>query len=148
MSERERRLVVVGAVIVVLVLVLGVILPLDHSVARARTRLGQKQADLVFIRGVAPELQNVQLPANNGNVSMLVIIDRSAHESGLGSALAGTSPSGPGGLQVRLEKASFDALVGWLARLSQQNGIRVDGASIDEAGTPGLVNASLVLHSR
>ncbi len=78
---------------------------------------------------------------------MLVIVDRSARESGLASALAGSDPAGPGGLSVRLQKASFDALVPWLARLSQQNGIRVDTASIESAGSPGLVNAALVLHS-
>ena len=48
---------------------------------------------------------------------------------------------------MRLQKAPFDALIPWLARLSQQNGIRVDTASIETAGSPGLVNASLVLHT-
>jgi type II secretory pathway component PulM len=46
---------------------------------------------------------------------------------------------------VRLDKASFDALVGWLARLAEQNGIRVESATVDAAGAPGLVSASLVL---
>jgi type II secretory pathway component PulM len=48
---------------------------------------------------------------------------------------------------VRLQKAPFDTLISWLARLSQQNGIRVDTASIESAGSPGLVNAALVLHT-
>ena len=46
---------------------------------------------------------------------------------------------------MRLEKAPFDAIIGWLSRLSQQNGIGVDGATIDGAGAPGLVNAAIVL---
>ncbi len=75
-----------------------------------------------------------------------MIIDRSARESGLGGALAGSEPSGPGALSVRLQKASFDTLITWLGRLAQQNGIRVDSASIDSAGAPGLVNAAIVLH--
>ena len=65
-----------------------------------------------------------------------------------GRLLAGSEPNGPGGIQVRLEKASFDAMIGWLSRLSQQNGITVDGASIDSAGAPGLVNASIVLRQQ
>jgi type II secretory pathway component PulM len=44
-----------------------------------------------------------------------------------------------------MEKASFDAMIGWLSRLSQQNGIGVDGASIDTTGQPGIVNAAVVL---
>jgi type II secretory pathway component PulM len=47
-----------------------------------------------------------------------------------------------------MEKAPFDALVGWLSRLSQQNGIGVDGASIDTAGAPGVVNAAMVLRTQ
>jgi type II secretory pathway component PulM len=46
-----------------------------------------------------------------------------------------------------LEKAPFDALVGWVARLSQQNGVQIESATIDSAGEPGLVDASLVLKS-
>ena len=48
---------------------------------------------------------------------------------------------------MRLEKAPFDALVGWLARLGQQNGVTVDSAIIEKSGTPGLVNANIVLHT-
>jgi general secretion pathway protein M len=76
-----------------------------------------------------------------------VIVDRSARESGLASALSGSEPGGPGSLSVRLEKAPFDALVGWLARLAQQNGVSVDSAVIERTGAPGLVNANIVLHS-
>lgn len=149
MSERERRLVMICALIAALVLIFGIILPLDRSVAHARSRISQKQADLAWMRGVAPELAAAApAPAGASNESMLVIVDRSARESGLGAALAGSDPSGAGGLQVRMQKASFDAMVGWLSRLSQQNGIRIDGATIDNAGAPGIVNAAIVLHSR
>jgi type II secretory pathway component PulM len=125
------------------------LLPLESCVAKARSRVSQKQADLVWMRGVAPVLA-VNGPAHQGGngESLLVIVDRSARESALGKALAGTEPSGPGGIQVRLEKASFDAMIGWLSRLSQQNGISVDGATIDTAGAPGVVNAALVLRQQ
>lgn len=149
MSSRERRLVMICAVIAVLVVTLGVIVPLDRSVAQARTRVGQKQSDLAWMRNVAPLVRESTLSQGSTNgESLIVIVDRSARESGLGSALSGSEPNGPGGLRVRLEKAPFDAMIGWISRLSQQNGIRVDGASIDSAGTPGLVNASLILQSR
>jgi general secretion pathway protein M len=151
LSERERRLVMITGGIAVLVLIFGVLLPLDRSVSKAHARITQKQADLNWMRSVEPELAAAPttLPLNNNSgESLIVIVDRSARESGLGSSLAGSDPSGPGGLQVRLEKAPFDSIVGWLARLSQQNGIRVDGATIDNAGTPGLVNAAIVLHTR
>jgi type II secretory pathway component PulM len=149
MSEREQRLVKFGGIGAVLILIFGVLLPLDSSVAKARARITQKQADLVWMRNVAPTVMQSG-PVHNGGTgeSLIVIVDRSARESGLEKALGGSEPSGPGGIQVRLEKAPFDAMIGWLSRLSQQNGITVDGASIDSAGAPGLVNASIVLRQQ
>ena len=70
---------------------------------------------------------------------------RAAREAGLKDALTSSEPSGAGGLRVRLDKAPFDTLVGWLARLSDRYGIRVESANIDKATEPGLVNAAFVL---
>jgi general secretion pathway protein M len=150
MSAREQRLVKFGGIAAVLILIFGVLIPLDGSVAKARARVIQKQNDLVWMRGVAPVLAASGPARQQGGTgeSLIVIVDRSARESGLGKALAGSEPSGPGGIQVRMEKASFDAMVAWLSRLSQQSGIGVDGASIDTTGTPGIVNAALVLRQQ
>jgi general secretion pathway protein M len=147
MSERDRRVLTIGAVLAVLIFVFGVVLPLDRSVAQAHARLAQKRADLAWMQGVAPEIAAAPAPPAAGGESLLVIVDRSARESGLGSALAGSEPGAPGTLSIRLSKAPFDTVVAWLARLAQQNGIHVDSATIDNAGGPGLVNAALVLHS-
>jgi general secretion pathway protein M len=147
LSERDRRTLLIGGGVVVLLL-LYLIIQLDSSVSSAHKRILKKQTDLTWMRSVAPEIAaNGGLRAAPGQgQSLLVIVDRSARESGLASALAGSDPAGPGGLSVRLQKAPFDTLITWLARLGQQNGIRVDTASIESAGSPGLVNAAIVLH--
>ena len=148
LSERDRRTLKIGGVVAALLLVY-VIIQLDGSVSSAHKRILKKQADLTWMRANGPELAQMggaRAAAGGGQESLLVIVDRSARESGLASALAGSDPAGPGGLSIRLQKAPFDTLVPWLYRLSQQNGIRVDTASIESAGSPGLVNASIVLH--
>ncbi len=147
LSTRDRRTLLVGGVIAVILFVLAVILPLDHSVSRMHDQVSRKQADLVWMRSAAPEIAAAGPVRNTSGESLIVIVDQSARESGLGGALAGSQPSGRGGLNVQLEKAPFDALVGWLARLSQQNGVQIESATIDTAGQPGTVNASLVLKS-
>lgn len=148
LSARDRRTLLIGGVIAAILFVLAVILPLDHSVARLHAQVAQKQADLVWMRTAAPEIAAAgPVQSNNSGESLIVIVDQSARESGLGGSLAGSQPSGPGNLSVQLEKAPFDALVGWLARLSQQNGVQIESATIDTAGQPGTVNASLVLKS-
>jgi type II secretory pathway component PulM len=149
MTERELRMVQVGGVAVVLLLIFGVLVPLDSSVSKAKSRITQKQVDLAWMKSVAPVLAvNQPVQTSNNGESLIVVVDRSARESGLDKSLAGSDPSGPGAIQVRMEKASFDAMIGWLSRLSQQNGIGVDTATIDSTGAPGIVNAALVLHKQ
>lgn len=147
LSPRDRRLLFIGGVIAAILFVLAVILPLDRSVSRLHDQVTRKQADLVWMRNAAPEIAAAGPVRINSGESLIVIVDQSARESGLGSSLAGSQPSGAGNLSVQLEKAPFDALVGWLARLSQQNGVQIESATIDSAGEPGLVDASLVLKS-
>ncbi len=149
LSERERRMVVFGGIAAAVLLVLAVILPLDRAVARAEARVERKQADLAWMRSVAPELAAagpaVRAPGATTGESLIVIVDRAAREAGLGSALTSSEPVGPGNLRVRMEKAPFDTLVAWLARLAERHGVQVESATIDNAGQPGLVNAGIVL---
>ena len=147
LAPRERRLLLVGAAAAAAILIFGMLIPLDRSVTHAQQRLAKKRADLSWMQSVAPQIALLPPAAAANGESLLVIVDRSARESGLASALSGSEPGGPGSLSVRLEKAPFDALVGWLARLAQQNGVSVDSAVIERTGAPGLVNANIVLHS-
>src|SRR5215469_7080497 len=147
LSPRERRMLLIGAVAVVAILIFGIFIPLDRSVAHAQQRLAKKRADLSWMQSVAPQIVVIPPAAAANGESLLVIVDRSARESGLASALSGSEPGATGTLSVRLEKAPFDALIGWLARLAQQNGVTVDSAVVEKTGAPGLVNANIVLHS-
>ena len=75
----------------------------------------------------------------------MVLIDSSARESGLAQAISGSQPSGDGGLRIQLEKADFNLLVAWLARLGTQHGLRIESATIEGGSEPGLVNAAVVI---
>jgi general secretion pathway protein M len=150
LNERERRMVIFGGVAVVLLVLFGILVPLDTSVSRAQNRVEKKQADLTWMRTVGPELSAagpaIAQPASQE--SLLVIVDRAAREAGLGNSLTNSEPSSNGGLRVRLEKAQFGLIIGWLARLADQHGIAVESATMDSAGEPGVVNAGLVLRTR
>ncbi len=148
-SPRDQRLAAGAALILGIILIFGIFLPLDSSVSRARARVQHKQVDLAWMRSVAPQLAaaGAAITAPASQRSLIVVVDTSARESGLGSALNSSEPSGAGALRVRLDKAPFDTLVQWLARLSQQNGIHVESGNIDAAGPPGLVNAGIVLRT-
>jgi general secretion pathway protein M len=146
LSDRDRQTLMIGGGVAALLL-LYIIFQLDSSVSSAHKRITRKAEDLAWMQAHVGELAEAAAPIQNNGQSMLVVVDRSAHEMGLGSALAGSEPAGQGGLNVRLQKASFNSMVPWLGRLSQQMGIRVESASIENAGAPGMVNAALVLRT-
>jgi general secretion pathway protein M len=148
LSERDRRIVLIGGVVVVVLLILGTVLPLNRSIAQAQKRMTVKQGDLAFIQSAAPQLAAAGPTGNIANgESLIVLVDNSARESGLGKALASSQPTGDRGLRVRFERVAFDGMVAWLARLAQNHGVRVESAEIESAGEPGLVNAGLVLRA-
>ena len=145
LSERERRMVLLGGIAAVVLLILAIVLPLSRNISQARQRVTNKQVDLAYIQQATPELRSAGPVSQASGASLVVLIDSSARESGLGKALSSSEPTGDGGLRIRLERAPFDGLVAWLARIGQQHGVRVESAEIEQAGEAGLVNASLVL---
>ena len=147
LSERERRMVLLGGIAGVVLLVLAVVLPLGRNIAQAHQRIDRKQADLAFIQNAVPQLAAAgpgMGTAATGE-SLVVLIDSSARESGIGKSLSSSQPTPDKGLRVRLDHVPIDALVAWLARLSQSHGVSVESAEIESAGEAGFVNAGLVL---
>ncbi|HUQ10255.1 MAG TPA: type II secretion system protein M [Steroidobacteraceae bacterium] len=147
LAERERRMVLLGGVAGVIILILAIVLPLNRNIAQARQRVTVKQDDLSFIQSAAPQLASAGPGASNIATAenLVVIIDSSARESGLGKSLASTQPTGEKSLRVRFDRAPFDGLMAWLARISQNYGVSVVSAEIEFAGEAGMVNAGLVL---
>lgn len=147
LAERDRRIVTIGAIAVPVILIAAVLLYLNRTIAESRVRVANKQADLAFIQEAAPQLAGASTVTGSAVTpeSLVVFIDSSARESGLGKSLTNSQPTGDKGLRIRLDRAPFDALVAWLARLSQQHGVRVESAEIEYAGEAGIVNAGLVL---
>lgn len=148
LEPRERRVLLFGAIAAVLLIIVATVLPLQRSVAAAEQRVERKRDDLQWLRSVAPQLVGLR-----GNAppplseSLVVLVDRTARESGLGKSLVGSQPSGDGGLNVRLDQTPFDTLIAWLAQLRERYGVRVDSATIDAAKGGGNVTATLVLRA-
>lgn len=138
----EQRLLRMAAVVVPVLVVLSLVSSLHGLVTKVERRVTQKRADVAYLRGVAPVLASAPRPAADGQ-SLLAVVDASSREAGL--TLAGTDPIGTAQLKIRLENAPFDQLVGWLIRMQEQTGVGVQAASIERAGVPGQVTATLTL---
>jgi type II secretory pathway component PulM len=146
LAEREQRMVAWGAVAAVVLLLIGLLWKLGSAAASAEVRVDGKRQLLAWIEAVTPRLQAT--PAARAGESLAIAVDRSARESGLGDALEGIEPAGPGSLRVRFKNVSFDALALCLARLQQERGAVTESASVNASGEPGRVDATLVLRGR
>jgi len=148
LSERERRLVVIGAIAAVLLIVVAAVLPLQRSVSAVQQRVERKRDDLSWLRSMAPQLAVLQNSARPElREPLVVLVDRTSREAGLQKGSFGSQPSGDGGVSVRLDQTPFDQLVAWLSSLNERYGVRVQSASIDVGTGVGTVNVSLVLHA-
>ncbi len=52
-----------------------------------------------------------------------------------------------GAQRVQFTGADFNLLLGWMQRLSAQQGVKIEDASFTSTGNPGVVNASIQLRS-
>jgi len=144
LQQREQRVVAIGGIAVaVLVLVLGILVPLQSAVSSAVKGNETKRQDLAWMQANAPEIRAAgnEVAADTGEAPV-VLVDRVAREAGLASALRGTQPNGTG-VRVQLEAASFDTLVTWLATLDERYGLAIESITVDRAAQPGVVNASI-----
>jgi general secretion pathway protein M len=143
LQQREQRVVAIGTVaLAVLILVLGILVPLQSAVSNVVKSNETKRADLKWMQANAPEIRAAgQVPSDTGEAPV-VLVDRVAREAGLASALRGTQPNGTG-VRVQLEAAPFDTLVTWLATLDERYGLAIETITVDRGAQPGVVNASI-----
>jgi general secretion pathway protein M len=146
-EPRERIILICGAAIALLILLFAMLWPLYERIAATQSRIARKSMDLQYISSVAPQLLAAGAPTGSPATreTVLVVIDSTARESGLSKSLGSVEPVGDGEFRASLTGAPFDAVVAWLARLRQQHGVSVSGASFSPASGVGLVNASLQL---
>jgi general secretion pathway protein M len=144
LQPREQRVVAIGGVtLAVLILVLGILMPLQSAVSSAARRNETKREDLAWMQVNAAEIRAAgnQVPADTGEAPV-VLVDRVGREAGIGDALRGTQPNGAG-VRVQLEAAPFDTMVVWLATLDVRYGLAIESITVDRAARPGVVNASI-----
>lgn len=145
-NAREQRVLRIAVWLVPLLVVLAVVLPLHRTVRGLEQRIAAKQQDLAFLQGAVPQLAaaGVAMPAPvAGNVAETVT--RTLSETGLAPSATGTQAVGEGLIKVQFDKAPFNGLLAWSKRLSGQQALRIEAASLKATGEPGLVSGSITL---
>jgi len=144
-SAEEQRTLRIGGIVALIVLLLGVLVPLQRSVSAASTRVATLRNDLAWLRSMGPQLAAAASMPATTQESLVVVVDRAARAAGIAGALSSSQPAANGGLDVRMDRVPFDALATWLGQLAQRYGVQVESATVESAGAPGMVRASLVL---
>ena len=148
LAQREQRAVLAGLGACIALLLLAALMPVEHRVASLAQRVQTKQADLLWLRSVAPQLGALRsATAGSNSGSLVVLVDRVARETGIARSLTASQPGDDGTLSVRLEQVAFDSLVNWAGELVQHHGVRVVSANIDGGASAGSVSASFVLRA-
>lgn len=146
---REQMLVALAGVLtVVVVIYLGVWLPLDRANSRLENQVERQRelvTDLRQLRGRLPSPSGGSTASAPGGQSLVVVVDSTVRQRGLGTTLKRSRPLDGDSIQVSFENVAFDALVEWLGQLGSQHGIDIGAASFSSRAEPGRVDATLTL---
>lgn len=148
-SGRERQ-VLSGAAVVALLL-LGwawVWDPLQTSLREARTRVIAVEAAMTRMQAQAEQYRRLaaQSPVsvNAAPGSLLVRVDGSLTEAGIGSNVLRVDPLESGSVRVQFQGVDFDSLMRWLEALAARDGLRVTEFGAQRVSA-ARVDARLVL---
>jgi general secretion pathway protein M len=144
LQERDQRVVLIGAIALGLILLVGgILLPMQSAVSSAVNAAATKREDLAWMRAHEMEVRSSAPPPANTGEAPVVLVDRVGRESGLGGALRGTQPSATGGVRVQLEAAPFNSVITWLDSLDRRYGVAIESITLDRGAAPGIVNANI-----
>ena len=152
LSLREKRLVIITAIVVAVTLVYFMIWePIQDGIQTSRVRVNAQTNTLQLIREQAAEAKQLRATKSRagadakGGGSLLVIIERTAQQKNLKSSLQKVQPEGQDGVRVWVENATFDQLIDWLALLENKNTIYVSEIIIERQKEPGRINSRILL---
>lgn len=151
LQQRERVVVIAGAVLVLLALLYVLAwAPLAagrQALAEDVSRWEQSLADLRPLRGLQSSGATDAQSSNSAAQTPVVIVDQTLRVRGLDRALQRSQPTGSSGIRVEFENVAFDDLVLWLGDLSSDYGMQVTSGSVSQSpqSAPGRVNATFTL---
>ena len=154
LSTRERQLLILtGVVVMITLFYFSLWQPLQDGIDNNRKRLQAQSNQLQLIQQQAAEAQQLSGSGKRrqGRVtdssSMLAIIERTANQKKIKTALQKIQPEGQDGVRLWLEDIAFDQLIDWLSLLDTQHGIYVSDISLQRDDKPGRVDGRLLLRT-
>ena len=150
LAPRERRLVIIGGVAVMLMLIyFAAISPVRSAHSRLLNDVQQKRQLLALINRSAGRIQSAG--TGRGHLqpgeSVFAATSTAIQSSPISGSVQRLEQTQNGGVRLSLSGVDFDALVQWLGALSHQQGIVATRATIQQGNNPGTVDATLTLNT-
>lgn len=146
LQTREQRIlrgsaVVIGLLLFYLFIIEPVYLGRDNAAQRLRSA---QEAFSVMQQQAADLKASPSTPGVSSSGSLLTLVESSAQQENLRSALERLQPSGNDQIQVYLEGASYTQIMQWLSNLQQQ-GVRAQRVDIQVDRNSDLLEVQLLL---
>ncbi|MFS1701617.1 type II secretion system protein GspM [Alteromonas sp. AMM-1] len=148
LTEREQRLVMLSAIVVVVGLFYwGVWAPLNQGIAQQTKQLGNNKALLSWVEEQAARatfLRSSQTGKRSLNGSLQQAVTSSSNQFSL--FISRMQPQGED-LQVWIDEAAFNNLVAWLDHL-ESRGVNIDQLDVTEADASGMIKVRRLVLSK
>ncbi len=152
LKPRERIiLILLGGVVSIVLLYIAVLEPFQLKVEQLESRITKQKTDIQWMRNAALEIKQLQGNAIGNSQrnlrkgqSLLALVDRTAKQNKLASAMKRVEPDGSKRVRVWLEKATFDDVTKWLFKLQNDYQLEIESAVFDRTEDDGRVDVRLV----
>ena len=150
LEQRERQIVIAGAISLVIILFYLIIWePITSKQEQQQLQYDAQRQLYSWMKNASSEIQ--QLSSANGNSisrfrnqSISSLADRSATTSGVKTFIEKIDQSKKG-VKVRLKSANFDLIVTWLTDLENKYGIIATKVKVEKTKINGAVDAQITL---
>lgn len=152
LQVREQRTLLIGAVVLVLIGIYGLIIePLFTEMEQLQTSVEKQEEDLLWMKQAATRVARLKrhsgsTPAVTGKTALMSLIDQTSRKFELRSTLKRINPVGEN-VRVQFESASFDQLLRWIEELSVSHHVAVGTLTMERQQSAGRVNATIVLEA-
>jgi general secretion pathway protein M len=151
LSPRERTMVILaGIAMITLLFYLALWAPLQKGIENKQRLVLLQQEQLKTMRAQAQDIRLAQNSSRSrqnitDSSSLLSVIDRTAKQEKIKSALQKAQPEGEDGVRLWLVDITFDRMIDWLNQLDLQYGIYVSDISIERDEKFGRVDSRILL---
>ncbi|MEW6983659.1 type II secretion system protein GspM [Colwelliaceae bacterium 6471] len=139
LNTREQRLVMaMSAAVIVFILYSLIWQPLNDGIVKAQQKLDRQQELLSWVQENTAKYQRSKVGGNakGSSGSLSSIINRTARNANI--TVTRIQPQGDD-IQVWVDEVSFEQLLQWLERLTNNDGLQVKAIDLDGLDKPGTV---------